>query len=188
MKTKRPFSQVMPIAEKIVDRLTPYCDRIEIAGSLRRQKSEIGDIEIIAIPKRQTDLFGVPDISRSELDAYLNSLMSGGKIRYTEKKRWGDKLKSFVVSTTDGNEYQIDLFLQPDPATWGVNMMIRTGCADFSKKMVTQRSKGGWMPDDMYVREARLWRDGEALLTSEESMVFAWMNKAWVEPCDRTCV
>lgn len=183
MKIKRTIDQVMPIAEMIVDRLTPYCERIEIAGSLRRKAVAVGDIEILAIPKWQTNLFGEEDLTMpSELSSYLNSLMANDKIHHTEKKRWGDKLKSFQVVTSNVRTFQVDLFIQPDPATWGVNMMIRTGSAEFSKKMVTQKNKGGWMPNDMMVRDARLWRDGEALNTDEEWMVFEEMKKEWVEP------
>jgi DNA polymerase/3'-5' exonuclease PolX len=49
-----------PIADRVRDLLAPHCDRIEIAGSIRRQKADVGDIEIVAIPKTVTDgdLFG----------------------------------------------------------------------------------------------------------------------------------
>ena len=186
MKTKRPYAQVMPIAEKLADRLSARCERIEIAGSLRRQCETVGDIEIVAIPMLQLDLFGnVDDSIATPLDTYLNSLMMTGHIRHTAHKRWGAKLKSFLFTTTMGGDYQVDLFLQPDPATWGVNMMVRTGSAEFSKRMVTQRSKGGWMPDGMYQRDAQLWRDGEVLDTPEERDVFEAIGKEWVEPKER---
>jgi DNA polymerase/3'-5' exonuclease PolX len=39
------------IADKLIADLSPHCDRIEVAGSVRRQKPECGDIELVAIPK-----------------------------------------------------------------------------------------------------------------------------------------
>ena len=50
--SKRPFSEVLPIAQHIVDSLSPFCERIELAGSLRRKRPMVGDIEIVAIPYR----------------------------------------------------------------------------------------------------------------------------------------
>ena len=60
MKTKRPYSQVLPIAESLVEKLRPACERIEIAGSLRREKAMVGDIEIVAVPRLERDLLGEP--------------------------------------------------------------------------------------------------------------------------------
>jgi DNA polymerase/3'-5' exonuclease PolX len=57
---KFPYPVVLPIAGRIVEALRPYCERIEIAGSLRREKPMVGDIEIVAIPRRPVDLFGEP--------------------------------------------------------------------------------------------------------------------------------
>jgi NTP pyrophosphatase (non-canonical NTP hydrolase) len=113
MKTKRPYAQVKPIVEKLVDRLSAYCDRIEIAGSLRRQANEIGDIEIVAIPTLPVNLFGEIDGGLpTTLDGYLSSLLDAGHIRHVARQRWGAKLKSFMLTTTAGETHQVDLFLQ----------------------------------------------------------------------------
>lgn len=168
-----PYARMLPIAQSIVGRLAPNCQRIEIAGSLRRQKETIGDVELIAVPTEA-------------LYAQLDELLAGGKIRHAATKRWGQKLRSFVFDTRSGDPVQVDLFLQPDPATWGVNFMIRTGSAEFSHRMVTKRSQGGWMPDQYQVDEARVWRNGKALETPEEEYVFSLWRMDYVEPQQRT--
>ncbi len=43
--------KTLQIAEKVKAQLAPHCERIEIAGSIRRKKPDVGDIEIVAIPK-----------------------------------------------------------------------------------------------------------------------------------------
>lgn len=59
MKAKLPLKDAAALALLMVERLKPYCERIEIAGSIRRRKPEIGDIELLAIPKyEETDTFG----------------------------------------------------------------------------------------------------------------------------------
>lgn len=39
------------IAAKVVAELRPYCDLIEVAGSIRRQRSDVGDIDIVVQTK-----------------------------------------------------------------------------------------------------------------------------------------
>ena len=44
-------AQALILAEAALSALTPSCERISIAGSIRRRKPEVGDIEIVCIPK-----------------------------------------------------------------------------------------------------------------------------------------
>lgn len=166
---KQPYSKVYPIARKVADGLSVACTRIELAGSLRRQKDIIGDIEIVAIPDGDS------------LYDLLDKKLSDGVIAHLPKKRWGLKLRSFLFAG-----FQFDVFIQPDPATFGVNMMIRTGSSEFSHKMVTRRDMGGWMPDHYQVEDARVWRNDKALETPEETDVFALWRMDYVEPERRT--
>ncbi len=39
------------IAEQLVESMQPYCERVMIAGSIRRGKPEVKDIEVCAIPR-----------------------------------------------------------------------------------------------------------------------------------------
>lgn len=38
------------IADEVIKRLPPYCKRIKVAGSVRRNKSEVNDIDLVLIP------------------------------------------------------------------------------------------------------------------------------------------
>lgn len=178
MKTKRPYSQVMPIAEKLMERLRPACERLEIAGSLRREAPMVGDIEIVAVPLPTLDLFGEPSGGETVVDFLL--------------RRWdvellknGSKQKQFMMTTKQDEEYQVDLFLQPDPATWGVNYLLRTGHRNFSTRMVTPRSAGGYMPAGYQVRGARVWHLARKVETPEEEDVFKLWGMDYVDPKER---
>lgn len=177
MKSKIDYSVAYDIASKVRDRLLKNCERIELAGSLRRMKSQVGDIEIMIVPNAATY-------------TYLDYLLGQGKIRHTTPKRWGDKQRSFMMTTTGSHpmDLQFDLFLQPDPATWGVNMMIRTGSADFSRIMMTKRSEGGWCPDCYLVKNARVWdiETGAALDTPDEADIFRLWGMEMPSPEERT--
>ncbi len=173
---KRPYKQMQAIAAGLVERLRPACQRIEIGGSIRREKDMIGDIELVAVPKCMPDLFGEPT-TISELD----TLLSTWPIAFVKN---GQKYKQFVFTGNSGEQYTVDLFL-PSVETWGVIYMIRTGSADFAARMVTSREKGGLMPDDLSVADGRVWLNGAALNLAEESDLFAEWGMDFVEPKDR---
>ena len=48
--TRYPWETAYPVALDICSRLRKACERIEVAGSLRRHKDTVGDIEILYIP------------------------------------------------------------------------------------------------------------------------------------------
>jgi DNA polymerase/3'-5' exonuclease PolX len=180
---KRPYSHMLKAATSVVQAIAPYCERIEIAGSLRRCKPEIGDIEIVCIPSFSANLFGEPS-DQSLLDIVLDEWLATGRLFYAEPKRWGDRYKAFQYKR--GNEtYKVDLFIQT-AETWGMNLMIRTGSADFTARMLRYKAHGGLMPDDLTASNARVWRNGAALDTPEEADVFKLWGLDWIEPKDRT--
>ncbi|HSG61651.1 MAG TPA: hypothetical protein VLA24_09480 [Pseudomonadales bacterium] len=175
---KRPLAQVEQIALSLCEKLAPACERIELAGSIRRRQPMVGDIEIIAAPRLLYDLLGEP-MNVSEVD----TLLALWPIALVKN---GQKYKKFLFTGSAGNEYQVDLFLQPDPATWGINYMIRTGSADFSRRMVTPRRHGGMMPDHLRVKDARVWNGDEPLATPEETDVFELWGMTFVDPEKRS--
>jgi DNA polymerase/3'-5' exonuclease PolX len=135
----------------------------------------IGDIELVAIPRfaAGTNLLGEP--------VSFHSLLDEAVLENYRVVRGDEKFKKLDVGMC-----YCDLFIQPDPATWGVNMMIRTGSADFSKWMVTPRFKGGAMPSWLHSHGARLWSGSIVLDTPEEEDVFEAMGLRWIEPEVRT--
>lgn len=178
-KIKLPLPQAEKLALKVVNALAPGCERIEIAGSVRRKKPMVGDIEIVAIPKMiSIDLFG--EVKVSSLDDVLRSLVNAGRLVQGDKD--GDKLKTFYIPAVEG--LKLDLFITT-PEQWGVIFTIRTGSAEFSKQLVTQKYKGGLLPDDLHIAGGRVWRGNEALSTPEEVDVFKVTGVEWVEPEER---
>lgn len=189
---KLPYRQVMPLAEKIVERMASACERIEIAGSLRRKAAFVGDIELVAIPKFVRPVMGQTPTECwgwSELDHLLTDWDKAKKIDILK----GDKLRGkkrryvqFGFASNAGQTYIVDLFIQPDPATWGVNLMIRTGSSEFARRMMTMRCQGGLMPDCYMVQDARVWCGGEVVPTPEEQDVFALWEMEYIHPEGRS--
>lgn len=176
---KRPYAEMLPKAQAIVQSLQPYVTRIEIAGSLRRAEAMIGDVEIVAIPVFYADLFGELTTD-SAVDTWMGSLRNYPTFSLI---RGGDKLKSFHLEGV-----KVDLFLQPDPATWGVNYLIRTGPWFFSRWLVTKQQHGGACPNDLSVSDARIWCNGTPLPTPDEEDVFRLFGMEWIAPADRAAI
>lgn len=161
------------MAEYVKGLLEPYCERIAIAGSLRRRRSMVGDVELVCVPKVSFDLFG----NNCYLDTMITHVIENGEGRRLVAN--GPKYKKFMF-----NGVSIDLFLVK-PEEWGVAMAIRTGSADFSRALVTPRRKGGLLPSDMRVKDNRIWHGKRVYETPEEIEVFKILKLDWIVPEDR---
>ncbi len=109
----------LEIANRIKLELEPHCDRIEISGSIRREKPWVKDIEIVAIPK-----------------PYETGLFSSGIAPVVEQwKKVKGELPCKYTQRILPEGIKLDLFFaQPD--NWGLIYAIRTGSADYSHKVL----------------------------------------------------
>lgn len=178
MKQRIPLKQAQQLTAKIIEALTPGCQRIEAAGSVRRCVPTVGDLEIVCIPRFGLDLFGEP--AWSKLDPILANLVYAGRLIKGDKN--GERYKTFFVPAIEG--LKLDLFVTT-PECWGVNFTIRTGSADFSHKLVTPKWQGGYLPGDLRVAGARVWRGNDVLNTPEELSLFELIGLPWLEPALR---
>ena len=93
------------IAMGVVLNLKPCCDRIEIAGSIRRRKPIVHDIDIVAIPSNQGQ--------------FAYALQQMGKITMN-----GEKIIRVGMGFTKGID--LDIYVAT-PETWATLLLIRTG-------------------------------------------------------------
>lgn len=158
----------------------PYCERAEIAGSIRRQKPEVKDIEIVVIPKTETvkDLFGEAAGEVSLLENSISNLLKTWDA-WTIKN--GQKYKQILLP----GGMKLDLFIVKKE-TWGVQFTIRTGSADYSKWLVTQRRYGGALPSHAKVEDGRIVVHGKPIETPEEKDFFEFLEIPMPAPSERT--
>jgi hypothetical protein len=133
----------LPLAA--AERLAPACARIEVAGSVRRRKATVKDIELVCIPKRTPVnrlemrlgvLLTTNDrpIFRSRRD--LLTAMGRPVDNGPDVRRWGERYKRFYLWANDRyGIVAVDLFLATLD-NWGAIFAIRTGPDDFSKALV----------------------------------------------------
>lgn len=173
MKAKLPRAQALALAGNLIASLGPYCLRLEIAGSLRRGHPEVGDIELVAIPRYDelpTDLFGERSERFSQLDAAI-------RVANLPRIRGGERYQQYALGPCC-----LDLFIA-EPRNWGLIFLIRTGSADFSRWIVSRY--GGAMPETMHVAGGMLWRGMTPIPTPEEADVFAALGLPFIPPDQR---
>lgn len=149
------------IAEKIVEQLKPHCERIEIAGSIRREKPEVKDIEIVAIPKPyDTGLF------ESGIATVVN-----------QWKKVKGELPCKYTQRELPEGIKLDLFFA-DPGNWGLIFAIRTGSADYSHKILAT----GWSKKGYKSKEGYLTMYNRRVEVKEEKDLFDLIGLDYVEP------
>lgn len=169
------------IADEICCDLSPACDRIKIAGSIRRKRSEVGDVEIVCIPRIEGGgLFGDGepiDLVTKVCDAFLASGRMAHRLDKNGRRSYGGKFKRLLFEG-----FPLDLFSVHDANQWGVIFAIRTGPAEFSKRFVTQKAHGGHMPEGYCVRDGWLLAHGDQVSCPEESDFFRAIGMEFVAP------
>jgi len=119
MRTKIELERAKQIAGEVTGRLSPYCRKIEVAGSIRRGRPLVGDIDLVLIPS----------------DPWNLSLEIAGLGPVSHK---GDKLKRVEYKGV-----QVDIYFA-DEATWATLLLIRTGSAENNIRLATRAKKRGW--------------------------------------------
>lgn len=180
-----PLRYAEDIAAWFEDRFAPACERTQICGSIRRKKPDIGDIEILVVP-RVTEtgdgLFGDP-VQTRPIDAVIAALVQEDRLKpvkgWHHGKDW--KYAQFLIPH-DG--IKLDLFTA-NVESWGVQLAIRTGPADFSYRLVNPRIKDGYLLPYQRVKDGRLWYKDEPLETREEEQLFEALAMEFIKPEER---
>lgn len=182
------YAVALTKAQQIATAFAPACDHVWIAGSIRREKPHIRDIELVVVPHfRSIDLFGIANMDAgSDLDGLLTDFLDRGALKPDpELPRNGSRYKRFIVTSV---QTPLDLFIA-EPRNAGNILMIRTGDSDFSRKLVTPRALGGLMPRDYRHAEGYLWHGDSLLPCPDEQTLFAHLGIAFDDipsPRDRT--
>ena len=130
------LAEAAEVAEDLIRLLGPDCDRIEIAGSVRRCKPNVGDIELLVIPKTApTDTLW---LDRTPLDKRILEFMVDGILDYRLNKkgiRTYGRLNKLLIHVPSG--IGVDLF-STTAENWGMSLVVRTGPAEFCVKMMSR--------------------------------------------------
>ncbi|MEO8824108.1 MAG: hypothetical protein ABI366_11100 [Ginsengibacter sp.] len=144
MELKKAQSVAVGICEYIKD----YCEenKVHIAGSIRRQKHEPKDIEIVLLPKRieNMDIFGAVISAPVTLDFKIHAENIGKVIKGNVNGRYMQiELKQKIM---------LDLFI-PVPTDFYRIFAIRTGSSMYAHNVIAGAWLAlGWCGSDMGLR------------------------------------
>jgi DNA polymerase/3'-5' exonuclease PolX len=169
------LSAALDIAHEVVRTLAPHCERIAIAGSVRRKRPIVKDIEVVCVPRVEEipdGLFGRRTV-RSEI--FVASVNRLGLVHK------GDLATGRMCQVTMA-EITLDLFIARRE-NWGFILAIRTGSANFSHRILGR----GWRRAGCHAEDGMILRNGTdvPVLMLEEEDLFRLIGIPWVEPKER---
>jgi DNA polymerase/3'-5' exonuclease PolX len=184
------LATAQPIAASLLNRLSPHCQRIDIAGSVRRLKPEVKDIELLAQPLQveQKDLFGTV-IDSKPTPRYKEAVLQLGKVL---KGAPGGRYMQ--IRLDEG--INLDLFM-PQPHDYYRQLAIRTGGTNYSVQIATAWAAKGWCgtPGGLRLRRQCIKTDSGWQCTTRnpvlppawqsEAEFFQWLGMEWLEPKER---
>jgi len=154
------------LAERIRDELKPICERIDIAGSIRRARPVCGDIDIVCLPHaNQRDAI----ITRCTRQG---TLVKQGTQYVMIELRDGVQLDLWFAHREGG-----DMF-DPEPCNYGILLLARTGSAEHNVRLASRAKTLGlhFNPHKGILRRDRI------VASVEEADIFRALNLPFIEP------
>lgn len=158
--TRRPLGVVLPVATELVERLrrVPGVKEISVAGSLRRLKETIGDIDVLVTSRKP--------------DAVMDAFVGAPQVQQVLAR---GPTRSSVV---------LDVGLQADlrvvePAAFGAALQYFTGSKEHNVALRERAIKAG-----LKLNEYGVWRisDGARVAGRTEAEVYKAMGLPWIPP------
>jgi len=158
------LEEATTIAEKVKETLSPYCEKIEIAGSIRRGKPVVHDIDMVLIERPSAWLL------LNSLIASIGTITQGGdKI----KSLWHGDKKSGIA---------IDIYFAT-PATWATLLLIRTGSKENNIRLASIAKRQGW---HLKANGDGLFNErGERIAGETEESIYRALGIPYQEPKQR---
>ena len=144
-----------------------HCDRVEIAGSIRRQKPKVHDIDFVVTAKNDAEWQKIPE-ELKRLKAKPNC--SGNQL-----------IKAYLPC--QNGLFQVD-FYRAKPSTFGIHLLIRTGSADHNMWLA-----GYAILEGMRIKYSEgLIKDNSVIAGETEKGVFEALGLSCPLPSEREIV
>ena len=186
------LAQAQRYAAAIVEWLTPHCERIEIAGSIRRGLPHCNDVDLVCIPKRETqrDMLGAIIADHNLLWVFLNDYVGSGKATF---QTGGNQPGKFAILQLKA--CQLDVYFA-DQTNFATRFLCRTGSKEHNIWLAqrAQERGGKWEPYEglnLPPSPPRSGRgnEGEVSLSlvpaATEADIYQALGLGFIEPANR---
>ncbi|MCM2318257.1 MAG: DNA polymerase/3'-5' exonuclease PolX [Pseudomonas sp.] len=152
------LARVAPIAERLLTDLREVPGVIEVAtaGSLRRCRDTVGDLDILVSARR-----GSPVIQRLTGDAQVASVLAAGTTRASVRLHSG---------------LQVDLRLL-SPQSWGAGLLYLTGSKAHNIALRRMAQERG-----LKISEYGLYRGKQRIAGDSEASIYQALGLPWIAP------
>jgi DNA polymerase/3'-5' exonuclease PolX len=171
------LQQAKKMADEIIQHLQPHCQRIAIAGSVRREVDFPKDLEILCIPNgckatlfTKTTLFGQDEHTMLYSPYSKQFIAAVNSYNVYEGKASHRHCKINYM----GN--QVDLFMC-SPDNWGYIYALRTGSKSHNQRLMVYLKQKGYECKDGFV-----YKDGLPGVIKEEGDLFTIAGMNILEP------
>ena len=188
-KPRWPHAQAWSVATELLETFSPAGERIIIAGSLRRRKETVGDIELLYIPRFQERR------NPADMFASLTANLADDVIHYLEAVRELERRKNRLGRETFGPKNKlmrhrrsgigVDLF-STRPECWWNYLVCRTGPAELNVEIASRAKARGWMwnpTGEGFSRPCGLGT--ESVRMNSERDVLEFVGLEYAEPWER---
>lgn len=180
-----PWETAMEVAQEIEILLERGCQKTRIAGSLRRQKPRVNDVEILVIPRAVNitapgELFpeSVPG-DRWIIDTLIEAGILGKRKKTNGTVSYGPRTKLLIHCAS---KIPVDIFTCNE-TSWVNCLFSRTGGKDTNIAVASAAKARGmaWEPFSAGFRT----RSGEILNVKTEQEIFAVVGLPYLHPTKR---
>lgn len=178
------YEDARRIAGEVIAALAPQCERIEVAGSIRRREPEVKDIEIVyqsRMAAGQAQLFDLPTEALYPLaHDTIEHLVAEGFLAYDTVVRRNGPLYKRLIHQASGEV--VELF-RATAENWGLILALRTGPAEFNKILVAHGWDMGILPPEVAIHDGAVWVRGTRYPVPEEETFFRLLGvPEWPAP------
>ena len=183
MKQRFPHGAAMLVAQAVMADLEPSCERITIAGSIRRQRPDPADIELLCIPRYDNvrSLFGArpeKDLLAECIKDFIEKRVLDYRLNKIGLRIFGVKNK-LLVHVASG--IPLDVF-STDARNWGLSLLVRTGPREFNIRYMAQLKALGKAG---HAYGGITLEDGTEIECPTEESAFQAARWEWIEPSKR---
>lgn len=191
-KRRFPRADALRVAKELCDLLRPVTmpERLIVAGSLRRRKADVGDVEILYVPRFEelpsADLFGAEKRFKNLVDEVLDELRKAGRLNarlnVTGGTAWGEKNKMAIHGAS---LIPVDLFTATEE-NWFNYLVCRTGPGESNILIASRAQELGWKWNpygEGFSRPNGLGRETRPMTSERE--VFEFVGLPYKEPWER---
>ena len=187
--TRWPRSVALAVVRDLLPHLQPACERLVVAGSLRRKKPDVGDIELVYISKVESyraDFFESCIVQSA--DDVLAKLIDSGVIAMRPnidgRFSWGPKNK-LAIHCASG--IPIDFF-STTQGNWWNYLVCRTGPKESNIRIATAAEALGWRWNPYgsgFSRGGALAGPAKSHDVASEREVFDFVGLPYLQPHER---